>query len=186
MVIRRWQFNLILAVLVLVGLAGCSWLKPNPKKAKATLRVHLECNPQLLDRTEQVTVLRAAPMRITIEKFPFLSEALIESAQVIDQPTGYLLSIKFNQQGSRLLEQYSALNAYRRFAIRAQFRQETNVFDRWLAAPVIQGRISTGILTFTPDASRTECDDIVRGWNNSVGYKPAPESATNATNSSKP
>jgi len=174
MVIRRAQFNLILLLLVM-SVVGCALFKPNPKKAKATLRVHLECNPGLFDRTETVSVVRAAPMQVTIEKAPFLTEAVLESAQVVDLPNGYVLSAKFNQQGSRLLEQYSALNSYRRFAIRAQFRQETNVFDRWLAAPVIQGRISNGTLTFTPDATRAECEDIVRGWNNSAGYKEPPK-----------
>jgi len=179
--ISRSQFNLILLLGVALALAGCQWFKPNPKKAKATLRLHLESNPQLFERTIKVKVVRAAPMELTVEKFPFLSEVQLESARVIDQPGGYLLSIKFNDQGSRLLEQYSALNSYRRFAIRAQFRQDTNVFDRWLAAPVIQGRITDGTITFTPDAERTECDDLIRGWNNTLGIK-TPAKPTVKTN----
>jgi hypothetical protein len=179
MVTRPAHFNLILLGLLIplaAGLAGCSLLKLGKDHKTATLRVHLECNPQLLDRVEKISVLRAAPMQISIERYSFLSEKQIESARVIDRDTGHVLSIKFNQEGARLLEHYSALNSYKRFAIRSQFRQETNVFDRWLAAPVIRGRIGDGVLTFSPDASREECDVIVRGWNNVAGYK-MPEDA---------
>ena len=38
--------------------------------------------------------------------------------------------------------------------------------NRWLAAPVIPSRIGNGVLTFTPDASREEADQIVLGLNN--------------------
>jgi hypothetical protein len=38
--------------------------------------------------------------------------------------------------------------------------------SRWLAAPVIPRRISNGVLTFTPDASREEADLIAIGLNN--------------------
>ena len=37
---------------------------------------------------------------------------------------------------------------------------------RWLAAPLITGKNSTGLLTFTPDATREEAERIVRGLNN--------------------
>jgi hypothetical protein len=37
---------------------------------------------------------------------------------------------------------------------------------RWIAAPVIHGRISNGSLVFTPDASREEADEIARGLTN--------------------
>jgi hypothetical protein len=178
MVTRPAHINLILLALLLPGisgLAGCNLRKLGKDHDTATLRVHLECNPQLLDRVEKISVLRAAPMQISIERYPFLSEKQIESARVLDRDTGHVLSIKFNQEGTRLLEHYSALNSYKRFAIRSQFRQETNVFDRWLAAPVIRGRIGDGVLTFSPDASREECDVLVRGWNKVAGFKMPPE-----------
>lgn len=172
MVIRPVQFNLYLLLLVAVGLVGCQTTEPDPEKIIATLRIHLETNPLPLDRSEKICVPRSAPVWIEIEKYPFLSETHLESARVLDLAGSYAISLKFNQQGQRLLEQYSAGNSYRRFAIRSQFRQGTNVFDRWIAAPVITGRIANGIINFTPDADRTESEDMVRGWNNAAGYKP--------------
>ena len=38
--------------------------------------------------------------------------------------------------------------------------------SRWLAAPVIREPIKDGLLTFTPDATREECERIVEGLNN--------------------
>lgn len=172
MVIRPSQFNLYLLLLVTVWTgAGCKTSEPNPDKQTATLRIHLETNP-LFERSEQILVLRSAPIRINIESYPFLSETHLTSARLVEMPDGHALAIQFNQQGQRLLEQYSAGNSRRRFAIRTQFRQSTNVFDRWIAAPLIAGRIADGIITFTPDADRAESEIIVRGWNNIAGYKP--------------
>lgn len=172
MVIRPLQFNLILLLAFALLVAGCKTSKSDPDKMIAMLRVHLETNPLHGDRSERICVLRSSPVWITIDKYPFLSEAHLHSARVIETDDGHVISLKFNQQGERLLEQYSANNSYRRFAIRSQFRLGTNVFDRWIAAPVIPGRIASGTITFTPDADRTESDEMVRGWNNAAGYKP--------------
>ncbi len=174
MVIRAWQFNLNLMVLgmLLCGTLGCQMLKRDPKRQPATLRIHLESNPLPGDASQVISVVRSAPIQITIEKQPFLSEIHLASAQVVEWDNAYALSLQFNDQGRRLLEQYSAANAYRRMAIRSQFRLGTNVFDRWLGAPIIPGRISSGIISFTPDANREEAEAIARGWNNAAGYKP--------------
>ena len=39
---------------------------------------------------------------------------------------------------------------------------------RWLAAPMINKRISDGNYVFTPDATREEAERIVRGVNNVI------------------
>ena len=49
----------------------------------------------------------------------------------------------------------------RRIAIFSQFGPA-----RWLGAPIYQQKISNGVVFFTPDASRSEAERIVRGLNN--------------------
>jgi hypothetical protein len=186
MIIRAVRFNLYFwgIALALCG-AGCASSKNKEEKLPATLRLHMETNPLPGDRSEEVLVLRAAPMPITIEKAPFLNESQIAEAAVVDTPEGFVLLVQFNRQGTWLLEQYSAANSHRRVAIRSQFRISTNVFDRWLAAPMVRGRISDGLISFTPDADRSEAEVIARGLNNVAkkvqpkndpyDEKPAPE-----------
>ena len=65
------------------------------------------------------------------------------------------------------LEQFTAQYPGRRFAIAAQFG-EKELEMRWLAAPILNRRITDGILAFTPDASREEAELIVRGLNNTA------------------
>lgn len=180
MVIRLARFNLKLLLPVgFVALLGCQMNQITQKitqpKQPATLRVHVETNPFPPDQCEQIFVVRSAPIAINIEKRPFLNESHVASAKVVETDDGFVMSVKFNEQGQWLLEQYTTANARRRIAIRTQFRQTTNVFDRWLAAPRFTRGITNGILTFTPDASQDEADTIVEGWNNVAGVKTEPK-----------
>ncbi len=172
MVIRPSRFNiyLLLATALLVAV-GCETVASKSKNQIATLRVHLEAPNHPSDMTEKVSVLRASPITVKIEKTAFLNETDIASAKVIESGDEFILSIQLNQMGQRLLEQYSSANPQRRFAIRSQFRQGTNVFDRWLAAPLITRRVSDGVLSFSADADREEADIIVKGWNKAAGFK---------------
>lgn len=173
MVIRLVRFNLKLLLAVsLLATLGCQ--SPEAKQARqlATLRIHLETNPYPPGHSERILVLRSAPVPINIEKSPFLNEAHVASARVLDTTESFIVSIQFNQQGQWLLEQYSSANYNRRFAIRTQFRQGTNALDRWIAAPIIAHRITDGIINFTPDADRAEAECFVQGWNKVAGYKP--------------
>jgi preprotein translocase subunit SecD len=167
MIIRAVRFNLYFwgLVLALTG-AGCISSKDREDKFPATLRIHLETNPLPLDQSERILVLRSAPMAVTVEKNPFLNESQISEAAVVETTEGFKLLVQFNRQGTWLLEQYTSANSHRRIAIRSQFRISTNVFDRWIAAPLVQYRITDGMLSFTPDADRTEAEAIARGLNN--------------------
>ncbi len=172
MVIRSSRFNIyLLLAAALVAVVGCETVSSKSKNQIATLRVHLEAPHDPSGMTEKVSVLRASPISVTIEKTAFLNETDIAATTVIASGDEFILSIQLNQQGQRLLEQYSSANPQRRFAIRSQFRQGTNVFDRWLAAPLITRRISDGTLSFSPDADREEADIIVKGWNKAAGVK---------------
>jgi preprotein translocase subunit SecD len=78
---------------------------------------------------------------------------------------GFEISLQFNREGTWLLEQYSSANRGRKIAVFCEFGVELKE-HRWLAAPVVSKRISDGLLVFTPDASREEAEEIVRGLNN--------------------
>lgn len=176
MVIRPSRFNIYLLLAVALGVvAGCSSAASREKKQIATLRVHMEAPHDPSSLTETVSLLRAAPVSIKIESQPFLTEGDLAVAKIIAGKDEFVLRLQLNQQGQRLLEQYSSANPQRRLAIRSQFRQGTNVFDRWLAAPLVLGRISDGVLVFSPDADRGESEALVRGLNNAAGYIPPKE-----------
>lgn len=169
MVIRAPRFNIyLLLTAALTFVVGCQTTAKKEEKQLATLRIHLETNPQLGDQSEIVSIFRSAPTLICVEKYPFLHESDITTARVVDDAGGFMLALQFDQKGQRILEQYSSGNSRRRLVIRTQFRMSTNVYDRWIAAPLITRRIADGLLTFTPDASREEADAMVLGWNNVV------------------
>jgi murein DD-endopeptidase MepM/ murein hydrolase activator NlpD len=86
MVIRPSRFNLYLlvAATALLAATGCQSAKTKEEKQKATLRIHLETNPLPSGQSEVVNVLRAAPILVSIEKRPFLSEANIADALVAE------------------------------------------------------------------------------------------------------
>jgi preprotein translocase subunit SecD len=172
MVIRALRFNIyLLLIAVLVLSNGCGTFSSKNKIHVATLRVHLESPRDPSGMTETISLLRNAPVQITIEKNPFLNEAHIEQARVLEAGDEFILSIKLNQQGQRLLEQYTSTNPQRRLAIRSQFRIGEQVYDRWLAAPLVTRRISEGVLNFSPDADRAETDELVKGLNKAADFK---------------
>lgn len=167
MVSRSSRFNIyLLLVLTLAAFTGCQSPEAKRKRQLATARVYLEVPAGRPAQTLQATVLRAAPMNLNIEKNPFLNETHIAAAQIVETPGGFVLTIRLNTKGAWLLEQYTASHRDRRMAIQCQWGVAPNVQDRWVAAPLITKKISDGALTFTPDASREEVEEIVMGLNN--------------------
>jgi hypothetical protein len=168
MITGRSRFNiylwLALAVAAIAG-GGCSTHKHDKDKQLATFRVHLEASvDDTLGRTK-VPIYRAAPVELQVEEEPFLTEGHVESAKVVEVLGGFDLQIQLNRQGSWILQQYSASNPDRHYAIFSQFGEKGKQ-ARWLAAPEFTKLISNGLIQFTPDASREECDEIARGLNN--------------------
>jgi hypothetical protein len=156
------QFNIYLALALLLGLAcGCQTSK---KPEKAALRVHIETSPDPSGDTQQISVLRSDPVLVTIKREPILTEANIVSATIIDAQGGFAFEIKFDENGTWLLEQYSAANPGRHFLIFGQWGEKLSD-GRWLGAPLISRRISNGTLAFTPDCSREEADKLIPGVN---------------------
>jgi len=176
MVSRTLRFNIfLLLITALLALTGCQ--SPETKRAKqiAILRVHLEANFGPPGRDRQVSVLRTAPIKLTIERDPFLNERHVESAKLVEGPGALTLVVQLNKKGTWLLEQYVAANPQKRLVVYSQFGVEPDVKERWLAAPLPTRAPKDGILTFTPDASRDEAQQIVIGLNNFAGAPPAPE-----------
>jgi len=163
---RLNRFNIyLLLVLAPVLICGCQSPESKKKRELASISLHLETNPDRTDRSETVPVLREHSFPVNIEKTAFINEAHLAEASVIDAMGGFALRLKFDRQGTWLLEQYTAQYAGRRVAIFAQFGEKMKE-ARWLAAPVMGRRVTDGVLTFTPDATRGEADEIVLGLNN--------------------
>ena len=100
------RFNIYLALAFLLGLAcGCQTGK---KPLTAALRVHIETSPDPTGTSQNISMLRSDPVLITIKREPILTEANIVLAKVIDNLGDFALEIKFDENGTWLLEQYSA------------------------------------------------------------------------------
>jgi len=105
---------------------------------------------------------------VNIESSPFLSEGNVSEARIVEALGGFAVEIQFERRGAWLLETYSTANRGRRFAIYAEFKDPADpkqVINRWIAAPLIQKRVTSGILSFTPDATRAEAEEFVKGLN---------------------
>jgi hypothetical protein len=157
------RFNLFLALMTLAALCGCQTNTKN--KQVSILRMHIEVNSDSSGTAQTISVLRSDPVLVTIGKEPFLTEANIIQSKVIDARGGFGIQIQFDEISAAMLEQYSASNPGKHFAIFGQWG-ENRADGRWLAAPLITHRIVGGILSFTPDMSRVEADRLVLGLNN--------------------
>jgi preprotein translocase subunit SecD len=169
------RFNLFLALAALAGLlAGCKALESlgiEKEEPQGALRVHIELAPNNVttssETAETVTVLRAEPVKVTIDKDPVLTENNLVAAKVVATPDAPAIEVRFDQNGTWILEQYSAANPDRHFVIYAQWGKDLKD-GRWIAAPLITRRINDGILSFTPDMSTNETDQLVTGLKNVI------------------
>ncbi len=170
MIIQWQRFNIYLfAAVVLALVCGCSSEASKRKKRVSTLRIHAEMNADAAGRTEKVKIYRAQPFWMTIEKQPFLEEKFVKEAKVIDVLGGFSLQVQFDRQGTWLLENYTSALRGKHIGIFSQFcgpPDEKLNQGRWVAAPLVQQRITDGLLVFTPDATREEAEEIALGLNN--------------------
>lgn len=154
------QFNLYLALAAV--LCGCQ--TGRQEQPVAALRVHLEAKANAAGTARTVSVLRSDPVLVTIANDPVLTEANIVAARVVDTPGGFALQIHFDENGAWLLEQCTAANPGRHLAIFGQWGAKPPT-SRWLAVLLIRHRIGNGVLTFIPDASRAEAEQLAAGLN---------------------
>jgi hypothetical protein len=170
MIIADQRFNTFLLVTIALGFAaGCESPSSSAKKQLSTIRVHMEGNRNAGGHYEAVPISRQHPVMINVEKEAFLTEGDIQEAQLVDAVGGFALRIHFDRRGALILQQYSLGNPGKHMAIFSQFASPADPklhLSRWLGAPRITKNISDGVLVFTPDATREEADQIVRGLNN--------------------
>ena len=167
----RWSpFNIYLAAAcALVLVSACKTEESERKKILTTIRVHLEARADPMGKTDEVSIDRGSPVKLTIDKSPFLTEGSVKAAKVVDVVGGFVLQVQLDKEGTMLLYQYTSANPGKHMAIFSQFHKagtkDLNE-SRWLAGPRITGHITDGVLAFTPDATREEADLIVLGLNN--------------------
>ncbi|MEO6035511.1 MAG: hypothetical protein ABIQ35_09670 [Verrucomicrobiota bacterium] len=131
------------------------------KKELSTIRFHLEAEGDSSGRAEPVPILRAAPVLVNVIKDSFLDERDVLKATLVDADGGFSIRVQLDDHGGFVLDTVTTSNKGKRLAIMTEATDR-----RWLAAPVITRRITDGVITFTPDATREESLRIVRGLNN--------------------
>lgn len=173
MMIGRNRFNIYFVIAgVLAFAVGCGSMGGHKKDKDtkgplATFRVHLEASPYFPTETEAAEIVRSDPVTLTVQKEPIVTEADLESARLLTVLGGYDLEVKLRQHGTWVLEQYTTENVGKHLAVFCQFGDQIKE-HRWLGAIKITKRISDGTLTFTPDASKPELDEILTGWTNTI------------------
>jgi len=159
---RRFNLYLLLAA-ALALVSGCATFHKKDQQV-AALRIHIESAASAPGVTQTISVLRADPVMVNIVTEPILTEANIVAAKLMADPGGFAVELKFDETGGWTLEQYSAANPGKHLAIFGQWGDKL-ANGRWLAAPSIAGRMAGGTLVFTPDASRDEAEQLVKGLN---------------------
>ena len=158
---------------MLAALCGCQTptktAKSKQKKEVSALRLHAEFDSDAGGTSQTISMPpRADPVVLTISRDPFLTEANIIAAGVIQSPGGLgsAVAVQFDQSGSLTLEQYSSALVGKHFAIFGQWGDKASK-GRWLAAPLITRRIANGVLSFNGDFDSTnEINRLVLGLNN--------------------
>ena len=160
---RAPVFNGFLVLLAFALAAGCGTSEEHKRKKElSNIRVHLESQGRE-DMAPAISVIRASPVKLNIKREPLLDENNVVAAAVEEQQGGYVIRVKFDRQGDWILENATVAHRGRHLAIHGYFGE-----NRWLAAPEIRGKNSTGELVFTPDCTREEAERFVRGLNNVV------------------
>ena len=158
------RFNTFLLMVAVLSLAaGCAtWKKDD--KLTAILRLHIESPANVGASGKTISVLRTEPVQVSITAEAVLTEANIIVATLLETPGGFAVEVKFDETGAWTLEQYSAANPGKHFAVFGQWSEKIGD-SRWLAAPIITRRNASGVFAFTPDASREEAAQLVLGLN---------------------
>jgi hypothetical protein len=161
---RFTLFNGFLALLIVLSAAGCKTSEERKRsKQLSSLRIHIEADRGSADRNSAIEVHRTHPIYLNIDREAVLDESNVSAATVIEQPGDlFAVEIKFDRRGSWILERTTVMNRGKHLAVFSQFGHQA----RWLAAPEITAKNSSGRLVFTPDATREEADEFVRGLNN--------------------
>ncbi len=161
---RFTLFNGFLALTLLTSAVSCSTSEERKRsKEISSLRIHIESDRGSSDRSSAIAVHRSNPMYLNIEREAVLDESNVAAATVVDQPGGlFTVEVKLDRRGSWILERTTVMNKGKHLVVFSHFGDKA----RWIAAPEITAKNSSGRLVFTPDATREEADRLVRGLNN--------------------
>jgi preprotein translocase subunit SecD len=169
---RIWprHFNLYFTLVLALAsclLCGCETAKHKKDKQVSAMRIHLEADADVPDVTQSISILRTDPIQLTIDKEPIFTEVNLVTTKVVDTQDGFAIQFSFDESSTLILEQYTASNLGKHFAIFGQWGEKL-ADGRWLAAPMITRRVFDGSLTFTPDMSREEADQFVLGLSHAI------------------
>jgi hypothetical protein len=161
---RSRLFNGFLCLALAAAVAGCKTSEERKRaKEMSTLRVHVESDRGSTDSSSAISVHRSSPVLLNISREAVLDEGNVSAARVVDEAGGlFAVEIQFDRRGSWILEHATVANKGRHLAIFSQFGNQA----RWLAAPVMHAKNSSGLMRFTPDATREEAERFARGLNN--------------------
>ena len=79
---------------------------------------------------------------------------------------GFAMQAQYDRHGTLVLDSVTTEYRGRHIAIFTQFGSGKLAQKRWLGAPYIGSSITRGVLLFTPNATREEAEEVVRGLNN--------------------
>src|SRR5690242_10337884 len=99
---------LAMAAVCFVG-CGATGLDTD-KNPMAVLSLHLESNPDMPELSSPVPIYRESPVMVNVEKNPFLTEADLAGAKVVNVLGGFAIQLKFDERARWTLEQYTAAN----------------------------------------------------------------------------
>ena len=126
----------------------------------------------------------SSPVIMTVEKDAFTDEGFLEDAKLIDTLGGPMIALKFNSRGALRMQMWTVSKPGRHIAVWSRWTD-----GRWLAAPMVSRAIEDGVLVFSPDATREEAQEIVRGLNNvaiKLGNQKKPEKPKKPSVTGKP
>lgn len=167
MMSRFPRFNAYLLLAGVILTTGCKTAEERDRDATvATLRLHLEVNP---DETGQNETVEISGVSIRVNKSPFLDEGSLEQAAVVDtRDGGFAIQLQYNRHGTLVLDNVTTEYRGRHYVVFAQFGVHRVDHARWLAAPLIGRRIANGYLIFTPNVSRDEAGQLALGLSNVI------------------
>jgi hypothetical protein len=157
----RGSFNIYFTVVLLFVVAGCrSSGRAKDEKKMSAMHLFLETAEDGSPGNGRVLVTRQK-IPMTIQREPFVTELDVAHASLIDDTGGFSIMVAFNEHGTLALDMATVGSKGRHIAVRTQYPD----FTRWVAAPMITGRIANGVLQFSPDTTREEAVRIVAGLN---------------------
>src|SRR5262245_57013374 len=123
MMIRWKRFNIYLPI-CLAGclIAGCATTEEKKReKQMGRIQLYTESNPDTMGRTKEVQVYREHPVTFVVARDPFLSEANVKHAEIVDAVGGFAIRIEFDKEGTWLFEEYTAASRGKHIVVFTQW-----------------------------------------------------------------